>query len=86
MSNNHQEKFITQLLTGFACVTAGIFVIMYLVFSKPKQGGWYFWGILTAILVNIGLYLLMSGFVHKVKSDLIRRQKLREQQKTFTAE
>jgi ABC-type nickel/cobalt efflux system permease component RcnA len=60
---------------------------MYSTFSR-KPGGeesdWYFWGILAAVSINSGLFLLLSAFVHKVKSDFIKRQKQREQQKTFT--
>lgn len=86
MSNTHQEKFVTKLLVGFALVTCGIFVIMYAAFSKRPDDEWYFWGILAAVAINTGLYLLLSAFVHKVKSDFIRRQKHKEQQKTFTAD
>ena len=86
MSSSHQEKFITKLLLGFTFVTGGIFVIMYSALSRVSETDWYFWGILAAVLVNAGIYLLMSAFVHKIKSDFARRQKQREQQKTFTAD
>ena len=86
MSNSHQEKFITKLLLGFTFITGGIFVIMYSALSKVSEADWYFWGILAAVLVNAGIYLLLTAFVHKVKSDFIKRQKQREQQKTFTAD
>ncbi len=86
MSNNHQEKYITKLLIGIAFVTAGIFVILYASFNNASKTDWYFWGIIAAVTINTGLLLMGSAFVHKIKSDLIRRQKQREQQKTFTAD
>ena len=86
MSNSHQEKYITKLLVGIAFVTAGIFVIMFAAFEKGEKHDWYFWGILSAVAINTGILLLGSAYVHKIKSDLIRRQRQREQQKTFTAD
>ena len=82
MSNNHQEKFITKMLIGFALITAGILLIVFIAFDRLKTEDWYFWGIVASIVINTGLYLLVSAFVHKVKSDLIKRQKLRELQKS----
>ena len=78
----------SQILGGasLATVIAGVFAIVFACFERTKYEDWYAWGILASILVCAGLYFIMSGFVHKVKSDLIKRQKLREQQKTFTAD
>jgi len=86
MSNNHQEKYITKLLFGFTFITTGILLILYAAFERTREEDWYFWGIVASVLVNAGLYFLLTAFVHKVKSDLIRKQKSREQQKTFTAD
>lgn len=86
MSNDHGEKFISKLLFGFGLVTAAIFLIYFIIFNKIMKNDWYYWGIATAILMNAGLYLLVSAAVHKVKNDLIQRQKIREQQKNFTAD
>lgn len=88
MSNTHQEKFVTKMLVGFAFISTAIFVILYAAFerSRAREEDWYFWGIVASILLNTGLYFLVTAFVHKVKSDFIRRQKQREQQKTFTAD
>ena len=86
MSNNHQEKFISKMLFGFASVTAAVFLILYAAFERTQQDDWYFWGIVGSVLINLGLYFLVSAFVHKVKADFIKRQKQREQQKTFTAD
>ena len=86
MSNDHQEKYVTKLLFGFTFITAGILLILYAAFERTRQEDWYFWGIVASVLINGGLYFLLTAFVHKVKSDLIRKQKSREQQKTFTAD
>jgi len=84
MSSKHTEKFITKLLLGFAFVTAGIMLIFYVTFERRQDEDWYFWGIVASVAINVGLYFLLSAFVHKIKSDFIKRQRLREQQKTFT--
>ncbi|HEX7903151.1 MAG TPA: hypothetical protein VF487_04660 [Chitinophagaceae bacterium] len=86
MSNSHQEKYITKLLIGVAFITAGIFVILYACFNRTAKDDWYFWGLVSSVAINTGVILVGSGFVHKMKSDLIKRQKQREQQKTFTAD
>ena len=86
MSNTHQEKYISKLLVGVGFLTAGIFLILYSAFEHDPDEDWYFWGILAALAVNLGVILIGNAFVHKMKSDLIKRQKQREQQKTFTAD
>ncbi|HMU47306.1 MAG TPA: hypothetical protein PKC72_13120 [Chitinophagaceae bacterium] len=85
-SNNHKEKYMTNLLLGMAAVTGGIFSIVYACFEKTHVSDWYFWGAVASVLICAGLYLLMNAVVHKVKADFIRRQKSREQHKTFTAD
>jgi hypothetical protein len=86
MSSNHEEKYITKLLLGFTFVIGSIFVILFACFERTRQDDWYGWGIVASVLVCTGLYLLLSAFNHKMKSDMINRQKMREKQKTFTAD
>jgi hypothetical protein len=86
MSNSHQEKYITKLLFGFAFVIGSIMVILYAAFERTKEDDWYSWGIVASVLIITGLFFLLNAFVHKVKSDLIRKQRSKEQQKTFTAD
>lgn len=86
MSNSHQEKFITKILFGIALISGGIFVILYAAFNRTAKDDWYFWGIISSVAVNTGVILIGSGYVNKTKSDLIKRQRQREQQKTFTAD
>lgn len=80
--SNHDEKYISNLLSGFGAVIAGVMVIFYACFERTKYDDWYPWGILSSVLLCLGLFLISSAFVHKVKSDLIRKQKMRHQQKS----
>ena len=78
MPTNHNGKYLSNLIITFASVTAGIFIILYAVFNKNKEGEWYFWAILSAFLINVGLYSLLNAVVHKVKADFIRKQRSRD--------
>lgn len=86
MTNKHREKYISRLFAGFILISGGILVLLYTSFLKDRQEEWYFWAAATIILLNTGLFLLGSAFVHKVKSDLIRRQKQKEQHKKYEFE
>ncbi len=86
MSNLHHDRYITKLLLGFTFVICSIFVIFYACFERTRQDDWYFWGMVACALMCIGLYFLFSSFVHKMKSDLIKRSKKKEQIKTYTPE
>ena len=86
MSNGHGEKYVSKLLFGFGFITGAVFLILFVTFERPLKEDWYFWGIATALLFNVGLYLMVSSAVHKMKNDMIRRQKSKETQKTFTAD
>lgn len=77
MANNHAEKFIGKLLIGFSFLIADIFFIFYLLFERPEIHDWYVWAIIAAVVFCTGLYLTCSAFVHKMKNDLIRRQRSR---------
>lgn len=81
---SHSDRFLTKLLFGFAAVIASVFVIVFACFERTKEDEWYGWGLVASTLLCTGLYLLLSAFVHKVKSDLIKRQKSREQQRPRT--
>ncbi len=67
-------------------VTAAIIVIMYACFTQAGTGHWYLWGIIAAVVLNTGLVLLGSAYVHKMKSDMIRRQKNRDLHKESISE
>ncbi len=86
MSNKHEEKYITKLLLGFSLLIASIMIILFACFERTKYDDWYFWGIVASLLLCAGVYFMLSAFVHKVKSDLIRKQKVRQQQKAGDVE
>lgn len=76
MSNTHERKFVINLLIGLTFTTAGIFSIIYACFTQQQnQHDWLFWAVIPVILINAGLLFIASAVVHKVKADLIRRQK-----------
>lgn len=66
---------------GFLLIDAGILLIMY---SANKRGSdeWLIWGIVCAAVITSGLGVLGNAYIHKVKSDLIRKQKGREEHST----
>ncbi len=83
---SHEEKYISKLLLGFGALIAAVMSILYACFERTRQDDWYFWGVVASLLLCTGIYLLLGAFVHKVKADLIRRQKVRESQKSKPVE
>ncbi len=75
MSNTHEKKFIINTMLGLILTTGGISAIIYAAITKPNEQDWVFWAIISAISFNAGLLFLGSAVIHKVKADLIRRQK-----------
>jgi uncharacterized membrane protein HdeD (DUF308 family) len=64
------------MFIGLVFTTAGIASIIYSTFTKDSnQHDWIFWAIIPIITINTGLLFMGSAVVHKVKADLIRRQK-----------
>jgi hypothetical protein len=86
MTNKHREKYITRMLVGFILVSGGILVLLYTSFLKDREQEWYIWAAATIILINSGLFVLGNAFVHKVKADLIRKQKIKDQHKKYEFE
>ena len=82
MSSSHSDKYLSKLLLGFGAVIASILSILYAAFERTKTGDWYFWGIVASLLMCTGLFFLLNAFVHKVKAEFSKRQKVREQQRT----
>ena len=82
--SSHSDKFLTKLLLGFAAVITSIFLILFACFERTKKDDWYGWGLVASALMCLGLYLLLSAFVHKMKSDFGKRQRSKEQQKEQT--
>ncbi len=87
MSNSsHHERYFAKLLLGFASIISSVLVTFYAFFETAKEGDWYFWAIVAAFLLCGGIYFCLSAFVHKIKSDFSKRQKLRDQQKSVTSD
>ena len=81
---SHSDKYLSKLLFGFGAVIASIFILVYAAFERTKKDDWYVWGLVASILLCTGLFLLLQAFIHKIKADFSRRQKVREQQRTPT--
>jgi uncharacterized membrane protein HdeD (DUF308 family) len=75
MSNKHERKFVINMLIGLFFTTAGIASIIYACFTKENHNDWIFWATIPVITINTGLLFIGSSIIHKVKADLIRRQK-----------
>lgn len=87
MSDSHSEKYFSKLLIGFASIISSVGVIFYAIFeSGAKKGDWYFWAIVAAFLLCSGIYFSLTAFVHKIKSDLSRRAKQRQESKNGGAD
>ena len=86
VTNKHRQKYLVSLLSGLGLVSGGILVIIYASFLKDRKDEWYIWGAVAIMLVNSGLFLLGIAFVHKVKADLIRKQKQKDLHKKYEFE
>lgn len=85
MSNSHQEKFLTKILIGIGSIMASVFVVFFVIFERPKTEDWYYWGLLSSGLMAAGVVLCGSAFVHKMKSDMIKRQRSNKDQNRPTS-
>lgn len=63
------------MLIGFLLTTGGISTIIYSAYTEEHKMDWVFWAAISAVAINAGLLFLGSSLIHKVKADLIRRQK-----------
>jgi uncharacterized membrane protein HdeD (DUF308 family) len=79
MSNHHYERWIIKLLIGFILIAGGVFFLYYSVTHLHTKERWIFLALSSAVPVAVGALLMSSATVHKVKSDLIKKQKMRQQ-------
>jgi hypothetical protein len=86
MTNRHRQKYISRLLVGLGFITVGLLAICYISFIKSKPTEWYLWAFASVVLINAGLLALGSAIVHKVKADLIRKQKQKDLTKKYEFE
>jgi len=78
MGNHHFEKWLSKTVLGFLLVVGGIF-FMYFSLSHFMRKDWILYGLICSVVIGIGVYLLSSGAINKVKSDLIKKQKIKQQ-------
>ena len=78
MGNHHLERWVFKTVIGFLLVAGGIF-FMYYSLSHFIRKDWILYGLICSVGIGIGVYLLCSGAVNKVKSDIIKKQKAKQQ-------
>ena len=83
MSNKHQRKIIPNFLIGVILVSTGVLLIIYDIKSRLPQLNKDMIVAGIVIIINTGLYFWGSAFVHKVKSDLIRKQRHRSDKESI---
>ncbi len=76
MANKHFKRWLLKMPLGFLFIAAGIAAIIYPVYNRPRKE-WMMWGAASIVTFIIGLIFHGSAYVHKVKSDLIKRRRLR---------
>jgi uncharacterized membrane protein HdeD (DUF308 family) len=72
MANKHFKRWLLKMPLGFLLIVAGIAAIIYPVYNRPHEE-WMIWGAVSIVTFIVGLLLLGSAYIHKVKSDLIKR-------------
>ena len=80
MHYKHRRGFLLNLITGLALLTASIGSIMYATLEERHEHHWITWTVISSVIFIAGTLITGNAFVHKVKSDLLRRetQKLRK--------
>jgi hypothetical protein len=78
MSNYHNERWLIKSVSGFLLTAGGIF-FMYYCLTHFGRIRWETYGLISGFGVAIGVFLISSAAVHKVKADLIKKQKLKQQ-------
>ena len=77
MSNYHFEKWLYKTVIGILLVIGGVF-FMYYSLTHFYRDNWVLLASVCSAAVGIGAYLLGSAAVNKVKSDIIRKQKMKQ--------
>ena len=78
MSNYHFEKWLYKTILGCLLIAGGI-LFMYYALTHFGRDNWVWYGSSCTAGVTIGAYLLSSGATNKVKSDIIKKQKMKQQ-------
>jgi hypothetical protein len=78
MANYHFERWIYKTILGFLLISGAIF-FMYYALTHEGRDNWVWYGLISSLGGGIGAYLLSSGAVNKVKADMIKKQKIKQQ-------
>jgi hypothetical protein len=78
MSNYHFERWIYKTVLGFLLVAGAIF-FMYYSITHEGRDNWLLYGLICSIGGATGVYFLSSAAVNRVKSDMIKKQKMKQQ-------
>jgi uncharacterized membrane protein HdeD (DUF308 family) len=72
MANKHFKRWLLKMPLGLLLIAAGLAAMIYSVYKRPREE-WMIWGGSSIVAFIIGLLFLGSAYIHKVKSDLIKR-------------
>ena len=78
MSNHHYEKWAFKTPLGFILIAGGIVFMYYSISHLQGKEKWVLYGSISGIAIALGAFLLSSAAINKVKSDLIKKQKIRQ--------
>jgi uncharacterized membrane protein HdeD (DUF308 family) len=78
MGNYHSEKWLYKTVLGCMLIAGGVF-FMYYALTHFGRDNWVWYGSICTAGVVIGAYFLSSAAVNKVKSDMIKKQKQKQQ-------
>ncbi len=85
MYYKHRRGYLLSLVPGLLLVMAGICAITYSTLEDRHDHHWVTWAAIAASGILAGLLFTGNAFVHKVKSDLLKRetQKLKKESPTI---
>jgi len=72
---DHYLKWILKSILGFALIAAGIVFIYYSLTQLNNESRWALYAVATSLVICSGVFLICSAFIHKLKSELRKRQK-----------
>lgn len=78
MANYHFDRWIFKTILGCLLIAAGVFFLYYAL-THFYRDNWILYASICSAGVGFGAYLLSSASVNKVKSDLIKKQKMKQQ-------
>jgi hypothetical protein len=80
----HRSKYELQLILGFLLLFAFTALLFFSIFEVQRIGTWYFMAAVGGGLLCGAAYFISSATVHKVKSDLSRKNRRKEIRENFT--